>query len=184
VIPPVVGVSLGHRELSEADHWILSLSPRPVLARTHLVSSPYRHVAISLNAAAGSAAAGSAAAGSAAGSPDGLRVPASAVTPAELSAAADAAAADQAGRAVLFPGWDALVGILTVEAVLASSAIDRVEVLGGGPASPSAEVDTRDFVRPIYRGGELVLVTTPAAGGRLVPFESPNPTPCCADHSR
>ena len=43
-----VGVSLGHRQLSEADHWILSLASPPALACTHLVKQPYPHVAISL----------------------------------------------------------------------------------------------------------------------------------------
>lgn len=86
------------------------------------------------------------------------------------------------GRAVRFPGVDALTGTLTVAEVLAASAIDRVEILGGTPAEPSAVVDTQDFVRPQWRGDELVLTVMPAAGGRLVPFETPNPTPCCAAH--
>ncbi|MEU7298253.1 hypothetical protein AB0A76_34535 [Streptomyces exfoliatus] len=30
--------------------------------------------------------------------------------------------------------------------------------------------------------GELVLAAMPAAGGVLVPFEMPDPTPSCADH--
>ena len=151
------GVSLGQRELSEADHWILSLSPRPELACTHLVREPFPHVAISLSIAAGA-------------------------TAPELAAAAAAAASDPFGRAVLFPGWDALAGVLSVESVLSVSAIDRVEVLGAGPADPGTELDTGGFVRPQYRHGELVLVTTPAAGGRLVPFESRDPTRCCAAH--
>ena len=86
------------------------------------------------------------------------------------------------GRAVVFPGVDDLVGTLTVGEVKAVSAIDRVEVLGSGVADDEAVLDTRDFVRPEFRGGRLVLVTTPAAGGVLVPFETQHPTPCCADH--
>ncbi len=62
------------------------------------------------------------------------------------------------------------------------SSIARVEVLGSGPADPAAVVETGDFVRPQFRSGELVLVTTPAAGGLLVPFERRDPTPCCAAH--
>jgi hypothetical protein len=27
------------------------------------------------------------------------------------------------------------------------------------------------------------LVAAPAPGGRIAPFEVPDPTPCCADHS-
>ena len=86
------------------------------------------------------------------------------------------------GRAVRFDGVDALVGTLTVAEVLAVSAIDRVEILGGTPAGPSDVLDTQDFVRPQWRDGELVLTVMPAAGGRLVPFETRHPTPCCAAH--
>ena len=156
--PAPSGVSLGHLELSAADHWIVSLSPRPVLACTHLVQEPYRHVAISLVA-------------------DGTFP-----TSAELAPAAAAALSGKFGRAVVFPGADRLVGTLTVAEILAISAIDRVEILGSGEADPSALVDTRDFVRPQYRSGSLVLTTTPAAGDLLVPFETRDPTPCCADH--
>ncbi|MGK5684957.1 hypothetical protein [Actinoplanes sp. URMC 104] len=154
----VTGVSLGHRELSAADHWILALDPAPSWACTHLVQTPFPHVAISLSGV-------------------------SAETAPELRAAADAAAAGRSGRAVVFPGSERLVGSLTVSDVLSLSAIDRVEVLGSGVAGDDAVVDTRDFVRPQYRGGDLVLVTTPAAGGVLVPFETREPTPCCADHA-
>ena len=86
------------------------------------------------------------------------------------------------GRAVRFPGVDALTGTLTVAEVLAASAIDRVEILGGGTAPPEAVLDTRDFVRPQWRDGALVLTVTPAAGGCYVPFETRHPTPCCAAH--
>lgn len=41
---------------------------------------------------------------------------------------------------------------------------------------------TRDHVRPQWQDGELVLTLMPAVGGVLVPFEVPDPTPCCADH--
>ncbi|GGN28539.1 hypothetical protein FHR83_007877 [Actinoplanes campanulatus] len=154
----IVGVSLGHRTLAEADHWITALTPAPVLACTHLVATPYPHVAISLLTAA------------------------SFETGPELATAAGEAAAGRDGRAVRFPGVERLTGELTVSEILQRSAISRVEVLGGGPADPATVVETGDFVRPRFRAGELVLITTPAAGGRLIPFETRNPTPCCADH--
>jgi hypothetical protein len=154
----IVGVSLGHRTLAEADHWIQELDPAPVLACTHLVPSPYPHVAIS------------------------LLTPEPFDTEPSLRAAADAAATGPAGRAVLFPGSTRLTGSLSVSEILQRSSIARVEILGSGPAGPSAVVDTGDFVRPQFRSGELVLVTTPAAGGVLVPFERRDPTPCCAAH--
>ncbi|MDN3026139.1 hypothetical protein [Streptomyces sp. S.PB5] len=90
---------------------------------------------------------------------------------------------DPAGRAVLYPGAAAVTATLTVAQVLTRSAIDRVTVLGApGPPAPGTLLVTRDHVRPQWRDGELVLTTMPAAGGVLVPFEVPEPTPCCADH--
>jgi hypothetical protein len=89
----------------------------------------------------------------------------------------------EGARAVAYPGHETLLGILPVSRVLESSAIERVLVLGGGAADPAQEVDTRDFVRPQWIGGGLTLVVQPARGGRLVPFEVPNPTPCCAGHA-
>jgi hypothetical protein len=152
------GVSHGHPTLASADHWILSLDPAPELACTHLVQAPHRHVAISLTTT---------------GTHD---------TAPELQPAADAALSGTAGRAVVFAGSDRLVGTLTVAEITTLSAIDRVEVLGSGIADDDARVDTRDFVRPQFRDGDLVLTTTPAAGGVLVPFETRDPTPCCANH--
>lgn len=154
----ILGISLGHATLAEADHWIQSLTPAPVLACTHLVGEPYPHVAISLLTAL------------------------TFETAPELAVAATAAAAGSSGRAVRFPGVERLTGALTVSEILQRSAIARVEVLGGGHADPATVVETGDFVRPQFRNGELVLVTTPAAGGTLVPFETRNPTPCCAGH--
>ncbi len=153
-----VGVSLGHPDLAAADHWIRSLDPAPVLACTHLVAEPHRHVAVSLTTTGRYE------------------------TDPSLAAAAAAARDGRSGRAVIFPGSADLTGTLTVGEVLTRSSIDRVEVLGGGVADDDAVLDTRDFVRPQFRDGELVLTTTPAAGGVLVPFETRDPTPCCANH--
>lgn len=154
----IVGVSLGHATLAEADHWIQALTPAPVLACTHLVGEPFPHVAISLLTAH------------------------SFSTAPELAGAATAAAAGEFGRAVRFPGVERLTGALTVSEILQRSSIARVEILGSGPAGPETVVETGDFVRPQFRNGELVLVTTPAVGATLIPFESRYPTPCCADH--
>ncbi|WP_406839408.1 hypothetical protein ACICHK_30725 [Streptomyces sp. AHU1] len=107
--------------------------------------------------------------------------------PGELAAGAAHAAAEHGtrtgGRAVLYPGSDAVTGILTVGRLLEVSAVDRVAVLGSPEGAPSeAELVTRDHVRPEWREGRLVLAAMPAAGGTLVPFEVPDPTPCCAGH--
>jgi hypothetical protein len=160
---PVTGVSLGHRELPEADHWILSLTPMPVLACTHLVREPFPHVAISLVGAS-------------------LSRSGVAETPPELQAAADLAVGLESGRAVIFPGAGNVIGTLRVADVLALSAIERIEVLGGEVAAPEMLLETHDFVRPQYRSGQLILTAMPSAGGRLVPFEIRHPTPCCAAH--
>lgn len=90
---------------------------------------------------------------------------------------------DPMGRAVLYPGVSSLTGTLTIAELLSRSAIARVTVLGSpGRPAPDAELVTRDHVRPHWHDGELVLTAMPAVGGTLVPFEVPDPTPCCADH--
>lgn len=164
-----VGISLRHETDRAAEHWLGSLGlPAGAYACTHLMRAPHPHVAISLAL------------------PDGVyrELP---DVPAELREAADEAAAAHAGRrsgrAVLFPGVAALTGTVTIAELLDASAIERVTVLGGGVAEPDQQVLTRDFVRPQWMDGLLTLVTSPAPGGRLAPFEVPDPTPCCGgDH--
>jgi hypothetical protein len=172
-----LGLDLGHESERAAEHWLYELvhqlgRPAEVLACTHLAYRPAPHVAVSLAL------------------PDGA-VPAERlatlppVVP-ELQEAAEQAAAEHktgsGGRAVLFPGVDQLTGTLTVAEVLATSAIDRITVIGGAPPEPDTLVETRDFVRPHWRDAMLTLIAMPAPGGRITPFEVPNPTPCCADH--
>lgn len=90
---------------------------------------------------------------------------------------------DAVGRAVLYPGVTSLTGTLTVTHLLERSAIDRVSVLGTrDQLAPDTPLMTRDHVRPQWLDGDLVLTVMPAVGGTLVPFEVPEPTPCCADH--
>jgi hypothetical protein len=101
--------------------------------------------------------------------------------PAAVAAAAEHEAR-RSGRAVVYPGVERLVGVLSVAELLAVSAIERVQVLGGSSADPQTLVETGGHVRPQWMNGVLTLVATPAAGGRIAPFEVPDPTPCCADH--
>ena len=82
-----------------------------------------------------------------------------------------------------FPGCDGLRGVLSVTTLIERTAIARVAPVGGVPVNGDSLVDTRSFVRPHWRGGELVLDVVAMAGGLLAPFEVPNPTPCCADHA-
>jgi hypothetical protein len=170
-----LGLSLGHATDREAEHWLTDHLPAALagpglVACTHNVPAPYPHVALSFEVAS-------------------LEVAAGAVPPETdpaLRVAADEAAARHrnrvSGRAVIYPGVGALTGTLPVAEILELSAIARVTVLGGGDADPDAAVETRDFVRPLFRSGALELVLVPVVGGRLAPFEVPDPTPCCVDH--
>ncbi|MFE3651407.1 hypothetical protein ACFXO2_26950, partial [Streptomyces sp. NPDC059152] len=76
----------------------------------------------------------------------------------------------QAGRAVRFPGQESLRGRLTIARALATGAVDRIDALGA-EVDPDTVVDTRDFVRPVFHDGVLVLEVTPAAGGTVIPLE-------------
>jgi hypothetical protein len=187
---PVLGVSLGHPDTVAAEHWLASLAPAPVLAFTHLVHSPRPQVALTLvfpgavPSFAGAAAAPSSP-GTAPVGPGAAPIATGAPPTGFGVACAEAVAAHVArtsGRAVRYPGVERLVGTLSVAEVLELSAIEKVEVLGGGAADPATLIDTGGYVRPQWRAGALTLLTSPAAGGRLVPFETRYPTPCCAAH--
>jgi hypothetical protein len=84
------------------------------------------------------------------------------------------------GRAIHFAGHDQLTGTRTIREVLALSDIEAIDSLGI-PVDPETPVVTRDFVRPTFRAGQLVLAVRPRAEG-MGCFEQPDPTPCCAMH--
>jgi hypothetical protein len=166
----IIGLSGGHADERAAEHWLRAVGvPLGVRhACTHLVRTPYPHVAVSLAL------------------PDDLDRGLLPAVPAELRPAADAAAAAHttrgSGRSVFFAGIERLVGVVTVATVLAESEIEEVRVLDGAAPGPDTELLTRDFVRPHWVDGRLTLLTTTVTGGRIAPFEVPHPTPCCADH--
>ncbi|WP_199439853.1 hypothetical protein [Umezawaea beigongshangensis] len=84
-------------------------------------------------------------------------------------------------RCVRFPGQDALSGVVPAAAIPAESAVD--EVLGVGVrVERDAPVDTRDFLRPVFLDGRLVLLVEPGAGGVLRPVEIADPHQCCGGH--
>lgn len=85
-------------------------------------------------------------------------------------------------RLFAFPGCAGLSGTMTVGELLLISAIDEVRGLAGTSPALDDLVDTQDFVRPRRHDGRLVLTVRPADGDRYIPFEQPNPTPCCAFH--
>lgn len=93
-----------------------------------------------------------------------------------------AAATATSGRLVHFPGAERLTGRLTVDDVLAASAVDEVVVVGGSPHRGTTVLDTRGFVRPRLEAGRVRLLVQPAAGGSLVPFDRADAHRCCEDH--
>ncbi|MFG2551414.1 hypothetical protein [Streptomyces sp. NPDC048581] len=168
--PHVLSVDTEIRDLRAADHLLRTLAAQLVLPEgafgcTHLVRGERPRVALSLTLP----------------SEPLLRTAQERLT--AQGHAVSPGAPDAVGRAVIYPGVSSLTGTLRIADLLTRSAIDRVTVLGT-PSRPTSEtrLATGDHVRPQWQSGELVLTAMPAAGGTLVPFEVPNPTPCCADH--
>ncbi|MFH8798685.1 hypothetical protein ACH4F6_03650 [Streptomyces sp. NPDC017936] len=165
-----VTVDAGLRDLRAADHLLRTLAaelalPQGVFGCTHLVRGERPRVVVSLAVEEETVAADVRERLAAQGHEVADGVP------------------DPVGRAVLYPGADVLRGTMTIAEVLSASAIDRVTVLGAaGRPAPEARLTTREHVRPQWQDGQLVLTAMPAVGGTLVPFEVPDPTPCCADH--
>lgn len=162
----------GWRTNSEAEHSARTtaqvLGLRVVLALTHFARDPAR-VVVTLEVEE---------------APDPAQLDAYGLADAAAPGIADLLDAHRSrasGRAFVFPGSADLVGSLPVGDVVGRSAISRIRLIGGALDS-GATLDTQQFVRPVYEAGELVLVTRPAAGGCLVPFERPEQRPCCAEH--
>ncbi len=87
------------------------------------------------------------------------------------------------GRLFVFAGHAGLRGVMSVGELVAGSAVEDVVMIGARERVPDEQlVDTQSFVRPQLVDGVVRLVVRPAADGLVVPFEQPNPTPCCADH--
>ena len=164
-------VDAGLRDLPAADHLLHTLAaelalPEGVFGCTHLIRDDRPRVTVSLT------------------------LPSQPLLSTALERLAGAGhevvpgTPDDLGRAVLFPGAASMIGTLTIAELLSGSAIDRVTVLGAqDQPAPDTRLVTRDHVRPQWTpSGELVLTAMPAVGDTLVPFEVPDPTPCCADH--
>ncbi len=170
--PTVVGIDLLTPTVPEADHLARTLldawGPTVITVATHLCAcTAPQHVALSVELAGGEDVASlRASTGPDAGAGGGV--------------AAAAHLARTSGRAVHYPGIERLLGTVTVADAL--QAVDRVVLLGGAEPAPGTLLVTRDFVRPVFTDGRLVLTVDPAVGGTVVPFETPNPTPCCRDH--
>jgi hypothetical protein len=181
----ILGIDAGTSSVRQADHLIHELIgllglPDGTTGCTHLIHRPPPHVAISLTVPAG-VGLDALPAGVGAAYGYGRMGPPDLAETAALAAAGHLART--AGRAVVFPGVDALAGTVTVAETLRDSSIGRVVVLGAPDPEPGVRIETRGHIRPEWRDGVLTLVTTPAADGTIAPFEMPNPTPCCADHA-
>jgi len=186
-----LGIDVGHQELGDAEHAALALADAlgcPDEVCTHALALPVPHYAASLRIPAGSWAPagieGLRALGEGAIVFDGCdwafevgdvhaRVGA--------RAAVAAHASGMGGRAVRFVGQSELRGAMTVEAMIAASAIEVVQVLGAA-LIPGSVVETRDYLRPRYSAGALTLVVTPGGDGRLQTFEIEHAHQCCGGH--
>ncbi|MFI6512044.1 hypothetical protein ACIBCT_30955 [Streptosporangium sp. NPDC050855] len=183
----IIGLDGGSRTVAEAEHLLhrvvetLGL-PDGIVGCTHFVrvADGTPHVACSL-AVRETIDLAALPDGVGAASGEDRTGPEEAARGAALAAAAHAAGSG--GRLVVYPGRAELTGTLSVAEILARSAIDRVAVLAQAEEpSPDTLVTTGDHVRPQLRDGRVVLLTMPAADGRLMPAEVRDPTPCCADH--
>ena len=85
-------------------------------------------------------------------------------------------------RVFLFPGDEDLPEEPTVAQLLAATAVDEVVALGNQPIGSEQVVRTQRFLRPVVTSGGLRLSVRPGRGSVLLPFEQPNPTPCCLEH--
>jgi hypothetical protein len=165
----IVGLDLGHADVQAAEHWLHAnaavLGGPGVVVCTHLVRGERPRVALSVEGV------------------DPSVLPTSeSIDPAVASEVAGEHEARRSGRAVLYPGVDALVGTVSVGHVLTRSVIERVTVLGGPPPGIDVLIDTRDFVRPQWTNGQLTLIATPGSAGHIAPFEFPNPKACGGGH--
>lgn len=95
--------------------------------------------------------------------------------------AAAALRAGREGRAVRFPGQEALTGRLTVAEVPARSAIAELVAIGT-VLEDDRVLDTRGYVRPLLSDGALRLTVVPAAAGTVIPHERPGRHDCGKDH--
>ena len=186
----IAGIDLGSQDRDEVEAALraaVELVAAPVLmACTHLVSTPDRHWAFTLELAAEVSARDllvglPSAAGVAVHSPSGST---GAGAPARRAGAQESVVQRVAGsgRVVLFQGQDSLPDTLPVDELCRRTAIDEVEGVAAEPVAGKT-LHTRGFVRPELREGRMVLLVRPYLDDDgVAPFEVPHPTPCCAAH--
>lgn len=190
----VLGIDSELTGTGAVDHVLAGLAdalPDGTVACTHLVRGEHPHVSVSVDVLGGVDPALVDVVATAFGQrplvvelldDDDVRISHDDAT-AGARVAVSEALTGSAGRAVLFPGSGDLVGEVSVSTVLTRSAVDRVLDLTGADVDTAVTVRTRGFVRPRRVGSRLELTVQPARGGTVVPFEDPDPTPCCAAHA-
>lgn len=189
----VLGVSALHSERKDSEHLLADvlthLGVKDVVGCTHLVSTPWRHEAISVEA------------------PEHTDSAVVSILPAlgtEIAAvlldstgvrmtrgphdrragaleAAEAAASRTSGRAVAFPGRDLLVGDVPVQEILTRTAVDAV-ISSHGAYDVNAVLRTGDFIRPSYNDGQMIVHVGHSDPALLMPWETADPGPCCGGH--
>lgn len=113
---------------------------------------------------------------------DGPELPAERFAAASAGTARPATGVPDDGRAVRFPGSDAVPARLTVAQLLATTAVDRVVGIGA-VAHPEDVVDTVDgFLRPLRHPDGVELLVDPAGPGTWRPVETSSPHECCGGH--
>lgn len=192
----VLGVSACHAKRADSEHLLAdvlavlrrNIGDDEIVACTHLVNSPWRHEALSIEGPADLDLVEVAHA---------LDEDAALVCitadqvlelggpPAVLGGATEAALAHTTragGRAVVYPGQHLLVGDVPVTDVIALTAVDAV-LSSHGAYAEDAVLVTGGYVRPVFQDGRLVVLAGHADPRRLMPWEVRNPIPCCgADH--
>lgn len=189
--PGWIGLDAGHEDVRAAEHAASALADALGCADevcTHALAGPRPHYAASLRIPAGAWAPRSVEDMRAL--VEGAMVYEGGDWALEVGEAADrdrarvaaaSHAAGEGGRAIRFAGQAALRGTVSVEDMLAASAISDVQVLGTTLGAGSV-IETNDHVRPQYSGGRLTLVVTPLEDGRLQPFEIEHAHQCCGGH--
>jgi hypothetical protein len=100
---------------------------------------------------------------------------------ADLSAACERHRDRTSGRLVMFRGSAALGELVSVETLVSSTVIERVDAFGL-PVEPGDSVLLKGYARPILVEGETVLHVTPLANGGFVTYEIADPHQCCDGH--
>lgn len=178
----VVGVDAGHGDRGACEHDALTLADRlggVTFVSTHVIAEPEPHYAAVIETTTPlPALALDGVVGSIVAVHDDDPIDA----PGALAAAVVAHRTRRNGRLIRFGGQDRLQGTVPLRDVTIGSAIEDIDCLGARPG-PDAVLRTQEFVRPIFRDGRVTLIIQPYDGvDDYVPFEQPNPHPCCGSH--